>query len=113
MLLSRNTVERLESLAADTYLSLIQDAAYIYVQLTRIDSAFLRNVRQSILPMLKDQLKPLSGTQSSSIRQDLVNKIISGKYPTKNRFRNQYQPIKPEDIDSSISEMKRHGSKCK
>ena len=62
-------VPRLDGLASEAYLALLQDAAYIYIQLTYINSAFLRNVRRSILPTLKKQLTHLSGTMSSSIRQ--------------------------------------------
>ena len=62
-------VPRLDGLASEAYLALLQDAAYIYIQLTYINSAFLRNVRRSILPTLKKQLTNLSGTMSSSIRQ--------------------------------------------
>ena len=62
-------VPRLDGLASEAYLALLQDAAYIYIQLTYINSAFLRNVRSRILPTLKHQLANLSGTMSSSIRQ--------------------------------------------
>jgi len=107
-------VPRLDGLASEAYLALLQDAAYIYIQLTYINSAFLRNVRSSILPTLKKQLTHLSGTMSSSIRQDLVNKIISGKYQSFDEYRNQYNKIcdDVDELDQALSEMKRHGSKC-
>ena len=53
--------------------------------------------------------------QHSGIFQDLADKIISGKYQIFDKFRNQYNKIcdDVDELDQALSEMKRHGSKCR
>ena len=91
MPLPLGAIDRLESMAMDAYLIMLQDAVYCYIQLQRIQSVFLKDVTEAIIPRLKQQLNTvLFGTMSSSVRQGMMDKILSGTYPTF-EYQNQYR----------------------
>ena len=82
----------LEGLASKAYLDRLEDACYAYIQLIRIDSTIMRTCVGSCLKMLKDELNGrLFGVMSTSVRQDLIRKILKGGlYPSK-KYQNQYE----------------------
>ena len=118
-------VARLDSLAMDVYLSRLQEVCYGYVQLKRIGSVFLDNIANSIIPFLRVELnRVLSGTMSTSVRQDMIQIVMSGKYPT-SEYRNQYeladgmtardlyqQLAIGTDDQRVLEDVRKHGSKC-
>ena len=128
------SVKTLEKLAMDTYLLLLQDACYGYIQMTRIGSLFLKEITANMIPILKAQLSgQMYGVQSTSIRQDMITEVLSGRYPT-GEYHNQYdfvpdpngritspdnlsgnnQALHPDtsDIQVGMDETRIHGRKC-
>ena len=87
---SAQSVKTLEKIAMDRYLYLLQDACYGYIQMTRIGSLFLKDVIAKMIPNLKAQLSShMYGVQSTSIRQDMITEVLSGRFPTA-EYHNQY-----------------------
>ena len=81
---------RLETLTMDSYLSRLQDICYTYIQLRRTETAYLKNVTKNIIPCLKYELDRVV---SPVVRQCLINRVLSGEYPT-SKYQNQYEPVK-------------------
>lgn len=116
-------VETLERISMEAYLQLLQDACAGYIRLMCLDSPTLRAVRDNFIHVIKAQLKDnLSGTMSTSLRQDMISEVLSGRFPSK-RYHNQYEPLNQgdpyydEDFDTEADKMamediRLHGQKC-
>ena len=77
------TVRTLEKIAMDTYLLLLQDACYGYIQMEKLGSLFLKDIISNMIPTLQKQLSSqMFGVQSTSVRQDMVTEVLSGRFPT-------------------------------
>ena len=127
------SVMTLERLAMDNYLLMLQDACYGYIQMERLGSLFLRQIITNMIPTLRRQLSnQMFGVQSTSIRQDMITEVLSGRFPTQ-EYHNQYEFIpnrrvtSPDnlsgnpnqnhlpdtnDIQVGMDESRVHGRKC-
>ena len=125
------SVKTLDRLAMDTYLLLLQDACYGYVQMERIGSIFLKEIISNMIPTLRKHLsKQMFGVQSTSVRQDMIKEVLSGRFPT-SEYHNQYEfipnarisspdnlsgnnqvPPDTSDLQIGMDESRVHGKKC-
>ena len=95
-----HTVSSLERLAMNNYLLLLQDACYGYIQMERLGSLFLKDIISRMIPTLRKQLSSqMFGVQSTSVRQDMITEVLSGRFPTA-EYHNQYEFIPNERINS-------------
>ena len=108
-------VARLESQAMDQYLNMLQDISYAYVQLKSVEPAYFINGTNRIIPNLKSELnKAVFGVE---LRQDMINKVLSGKYPTE-KYRTRYGHSTASSTDTYMGsyydlKVERNGSsKC-
>jgi hypothetical protein len=125
-------VKTLENLAMDTYLLVLQDACYGYIQMERLGSLFLKEIVSKMIPTLREQLSSqMFGVQSTSLRQDMIKEILSGRFPTA-EYHNQYDFVpngritSPDnlsgnnnqghpdtsDIQVGMDDSRIHGRKC-
>ena len=101
--------------------------------MTRIGSLFLKDVIAKMIPNLKAELSSqMYGVQSTSIRQDMINEVLSGRFPTA-EYHNQYDfvpdphgritspdnlsgnnpgQLDTSDIQVGMDESRLHGRKC-
>ncbi len=129
-------VKSLEKLAMASYLSFLEDACAVYIRLVSIDSYLIKEVRDNMINVLKNQLeRNLHGTMSTSLRQEMIRAItrwipsssksrhnsggLQQVYPSE-KFHNQYKVCPgehEEHLDSeadneTLAEVKKHGKKC-
>ncbi len=121
-------VKTLEKLAMAVYLSYLEDACAMYVRLLSLDSYLIRDARENMMFVLKNQLESrLRGTMSTSLRQEMIRAITrptsssqdSHTFPSE-KFHNQYKlcvgkredPLDSEADNETLAEVKKHGKKC-
>ena len=77
-------VKSLEKLASNVYLSYLEDACAAYIRLLCLDNKLLKEVRDRMIAVLKQQLASnLSGIMSSSVRQEMIREVKnSGRFPS-------------------------------
>jgi len=117
-------VGSLESQCITSYLRYLEGSCATFIHLATksesVEHTIFRSLLPRILPLLKEQLNSfLSGTCSSSIRQEMLERLFSGQFPTE-PYSFTYREINPIDGITSqltegrdrIREIKDHGSKC-
>ena len=113
-----NQVKTLESSAMDVYLSFLQDNCAAYVAMAKMPSTMLATLPAAIITTLKTHLRSqLHGMASSSLRQEMVKRVMSGKYPSI-KYQNQYESCSEDSFLESesdiklLEEIRQVGKKC-
>ena len=113
----QSKMKSLERLAMNAYLSYLEDACAVYIQLLCLDSQLLSEVRKNMISVLKEQVSVLSGVMSTALRQDMIKEILTSKKFPSSKYHNLYQNDGIVHYDSEsdrnvMSDVKKHGQKC-
>jgi hypothetical protein len=91
-------VPTLESLAIDKYLADLEVFCAGFVQLSRFNSHVIgKKALKCALDAMKGRMADhLHGTASTSIRQEMLKRIMSGRFPS-DKFQNQFELLSDSD----------------
>jgi hypothetical protein len=101
------------------YLSLLEDVCAGYIQLSRHRSRVLGAVLDNAMAAMKTHLaQHLFGTASTVIRQEMIDRVLSGDFPSK-KHTNKYETAEDAagifgtDADTkAVEEIRQSGIKC-
>ena len=107
----------LRQLCIEDYLTSLETACASYIYMKTLDSPLLRNLTSSILPTLRNHLENHCPASSGNIREEMMEVVLSGKFPTsktKSTYKLDEKQITEysEHTISDITEMKTNAEKC-
>eukprot|EP00092_Neocalanus_flemingeri_P012109 GFUD01013057.1.p1 GENE.GFUD01013057.1~~GFUD01013057.1.p1 ORF type:complete len:938 (+),score=189.35 GFUD01013057.1:31-2814(+) len=113
-------IPTLQKLCLNEHMKFLESSCAAYIQLSLMDNPLFAKVTANMLPVLKQQMEDnMSGTSSSSIREEMLEMLFSGKFPSPLYRKSYVEDLRnvPDDPGSHEDrarhqEIKEHGKGC-